>query len=62
MDSEKKKHADFQDSYRRSSNFGNSDKLEPREDGEVTISKDKGKSTKEIRKSVNKLLDTSEEE
>jgi hypothetical protein len=62
MSTNKKKHADFQDQYRRSSNFGSSDKLKPRKDGDVALSKTDRKSTEEIRNSVDELLDTSEEE
>lgn len=62
METKKKKHADFQDQYRRSSNFGNSEKLKPKKDGEVTLLKDKDNSTNDIRNSVDDLLDSSEEE
>ena len=55
-----KEHADFQDKYRRSSNFGKSDNLQPKEDGELTTEAQDDKSTKEIRNSVDNLLDEEE--
>ncbi|WP_203295732.1 hypothetical protein [Luteirhabdus pelagi] len=55
-----KKHADFQDKYRRSSNFGKSENLKPEEDGKLTAEEKDKKSTKEIRNSVDNLLDEEE--
>lgn len=63
----KKKHADFQDEYRKSSNFGKTDKKEDlkiKGDGELKMEKDaemKAKAEKEkIDKTLNKI--NSEEE
>ncbi|MCT8340284.1 hypothetical protein MG296_09485 [Flavobacteriaceae bacterium TK19130] len=55
-----KEHADFQDKYRRSSNFGKSGNLQPEEDGKLTTEAQDDKSTKEIRISVDNLLDEEE--
>ncbi|PVW13204.1 hypothetical protein [Marixanthomonas spongiae] len=61
-DKPKKKHADFQDKYRRSSNFGSSDEeLNLDKDGNLKSTNRDEKTTKEVRKSVDKLLDSEEE-
>ncbi|RFN58218.1 hypothetical protein [Marixanthomonas ophiurae] len=62
-DKKEKKHADFQDKYRRSSNFGTSDKeLNVDKDGNLKATDTDKKTTKEVRKSVDKLLSSEEEE
>tara|TARA_B100000949_G_C14208735_1_gene419327 strand:+ start:337 stop:528 length:192 start_codon:yes stop_codon:yes gene_type:complete len=61
-DIKKKKHADFQDKYRRSSNFGTSEEeLNVDKDGNLKATENDKKTTKEIRKSVDGLLDSEEE-
>ena len=62
---DKKEHADFQDAYRRSSNFDSlndeaAEKLEVEGDGEVSLSQDKDKEQSEIVKEV--LNDLEKEE
>tara|TARA_R100001369_G_scaffold14731_1_gene29438 strand:- start:6049 stop:6240 length:192 start_codon:yes stop_codon:yes gene_type:complete len=58
----KNKHADFQDKYRRSSNFGTSEEeLNVDKDGNLKATETDKKTTKEIRKSVDGLLDSEEE-
>lgn len=65
--SDKKKHADFQDEYRKSSNFGKTDKadeLNIKGDGELKLEKDKKMKAmaerKKIENTLNKII--SEEE
>lgn len=63
----KKKHADFQDEYRKSSNFGKTDKkedLEIKGDGELKLEKDKEMKDKSEKEEIKKTLDkiNSEEE
>ena len=61
-DKKEKKHADFQDKYRRSSNFGASDdELNVDNNGNLKADDTDKKTTKEVRKSVDKLLDSEEE-
>ena len=61
-DKKEKKHADFQDKYRRSSNFGTSEeKLNVDQDGNLKNTETDKKTTKEIRKSVDDLLASEEE-
>lgn len=65
--SDKKKHADFQDDYRKSSNFGKTDKAEElniKGDGELKLEKDENMKTKAERKKIDNTLNKiiSEEE
>ncbi|MCG2430328.1 hypothetical protein [Aequorivita xiaoshiensis] len=65
--SDKKKHADFQDEYRKSSNFGKTDKpdeLNIKGDGELKLEKDENMKTKTEKKKIDKTLNKiiSEEE
>ncbi|WP_313113451.1 hypothetical protein [Aequorivita sediminis] len=65
--SDKKKHADFQDEYRKSSNFGKTDKtdeLNIKGDGELKLEKDENMKTKAEKKKIDKTLNKiiSEEE
>ncbi|WP_310991888.1 hypothetical protein [Aequorivita marina] len=62
-----KKHADFQDEYRKSSNFGKTDRkknLKIKGDGELKLEKDNEMKAKTEKKRIKKSLDklTSEEE
>ena len=58
----KKKHADFQDSYRRNSNFGNSEKdFKVNKYGTLETEEEHKKTTKDIRQSVDDLLESEEE-
>lgn len=55
----KKKHADFQDEYRRSSNFGKSsddEELEIKGDGKVKLEKDDKMKSKEEKEEVEDIL------
>lgn len=55
----KKEHADFQDEYRKSSNFGKADKkeeLEVKGDGELKMEKDDKMKTKAIKKKISETL------
>lgn len=63
----KKKHADFQDVYRKSSNFGKTDKEERliiKGDGELKMEKDPQMKAKSENKMIEKILNkiSSEEE
>lgn len=59
----KKKHADFQDKYRRNSNFGKTEEdLNVDKEGNLTAEETNKKTTKDIRKSVNDVLTSEEEE
>lgn len=57
--SDKKKHADFQDEYRKSSNFG---KLQPEEDlkikgdGELKVEKDAEMKSKSEKKKISETM------
>lgn len=56
---DRKKHAYFQDKYRRSSNFGKMDvdnKPSAEQDGTIELREEEAKDAKEIRTTVNKLL------
>lgn len=56
---EKEKHADFQDEFRRSSNFGQSsdDELKIKGDGELKLKKDREMKRKEEKKTISKIID-----
>ncbi|MDN3723482.1 hypothetical protein QRD02_03735 [Aequorivita sp. SDUM287046] len=62
-----KKHADFQDDYRKSSNFGKiveEDKLKIKGDGELKLNKDKAMKTKSENEKISetfKKLNSEEE-
>lgn len=65
----KKKHADFQDEYRKSSNFGKTDSnneedLKIKGDGELKLKKDEKMKAKSEDKAISKTLNkiSSEEE
>lgn len=63
----KKEHADFQDEYRKSSNFGKTDKkdeLEIKGDGKLKLEKDDEMKAKADKKKIDKTLNKikSEEE
>jgi|TARA_R100000501_G_C2538369_1_gene58243 hypothetical protein len=61
-DKKEKTHADFQDKYRRSSNFRSSDEeLNVDKDGNLKANNTDEKTTKDVRKSVDRLLDSEEE-
>lgn len=60
----KKRHADFQDPYRRSSNFNKvkpEARLKPRGDGTVKLSKEDEDDEDEVRRTVDELLEDEEE-
>ncbi|AFL82153.1 hypothetical protein Aeqsu_2702 [Aequorivita sublithincola DSM 14238] len=64
---EKKKHADFQDEYRKSSNFGKAEEKENlniKGDGELKMEKDEAMKSKSEEKKIAETLKTinSEEE
>ncbi len=55
----KKDHADFQDQYRKSSNFGKSaedDKLKIKGDGDLKLSKDEKMKAKEEKRKISEAL------
>tara|TARA_R110002012_G_scaffold4074_4_gene18856 strand:- start:4860 stop:5105 length:246 start_codon:yes stop_codon:yes gene_type:complete len=57
--SEKKKHADFQDEYRKSSNFGKiqqSEDLKIKGDGELKVAKDAEMKTKSEERKISETL------
>ncbi|MGB7394158.1 MAG: hypothetical protein WA913_07185 [Pricia sp.] len=62
---DQKKHAHFQDKYKRSSNFGKMDadtRPDAEKDGTINLEEKKDKSVKEIRKTVDNLLKDSEKD